>query len=352
MQSTDSLEHDLRRELICTAWAEPARLVVRQSAVPIAGPGQVLVRVEATSVNPIDAKRAAGYGKRLLGLKRAATLPVVLGNDFAGVVEAWGSGVSAFEIGERVFGVVATGRGGGAHASHVIVPQEQLVRVLGHASSASLAVLPYSFTTMWLAVASTGLQRANAAGKRVLINGANGGLGRLAMHVLREWGCRVTAICATGTRDDCLALGAELAIERSADAIASLPDLFDVVLNFGGWDDEALLASLLKSDALGHATTVHPLLANFDRFGWLRGALASRREWKRMRSRVAAHAPNARYAWTVFRPDRAALDALAQLVASRPFGLPVGLAVPFEQASAAFEHIVRGRPGRAVLLPA
>ena len=62
----------------------------------------MLVRVQASCVNPIDVKRAAGYGRRLLGLKGAASFPLVLGNDFAGTVEATGAGVSRFAPGQRV----------------------------------------------------------------------------------------------------------------------------------------------------------------------------------------------------------------------------------------------------------
>jgi NADPH:quinone reductase-like Zn-dependent oxidoreductase len=352
MQDTRSSDHDMRTELTSTAWSEPPGLAVRRADMPAPGPGQVLVRVEATSVNPIDVKRAAGYGRRLLGLKGAATLPVVLGNDIAGVVQEVGPGVSALSKGQAVFGLVRTGRAPGAHASHVVVPQEQLLAAPKGASSTALAVLPYSFTTMWLAVMSTGLRRSNATGARVLVNGANGGLGRLALHLLRSWGSRVTAICAQGTRKDCVVLGAELALERApGSSIESLPSDYHVVLNFGGWDDDASLASRLDADAFGHATTVHPLLANFDRLGWLRGAIASRCDWTRVRSRVAERAPNARYAWTVFRPDREALDALAASVRERGLSLPIGLAVPFAHATAAFAHVASGRTGRAVLLP-
>ena len=339
----------MRSELTCTAWSEPSRLAVRRTDMPTPGPGQVLVRVEATSVNPIDVKRAAGYGRRLLGLKGAAALPLVLGNDVAGVVQAVGGGVSLFSRGQPVFGLVGTGRASGAHASHVLVPQEQLVAA--SASSSSLAVLPYSFTTMWLAVMSTGLRPSNATGMNVLVNGANGGLGRLALHLLRTWGSRVTALCAQGTREDCVALGAERAVERGPGCIESLPADYHVVLNFGSWDDDPLLASCLAADACGQATTVHPLLANFDRFGWLRGALASRRDWTKVRSLVAKRAPRARYAWTVFKPDRNALDALDESVREQGLSLPVGLAVRFQDAGAAFEHVALGKAGRAVLLP-
>jgi NADPH:quinone reductase-like Zn-dependent oxidoreductase len=284
-------------------------------------------------------------------LKGAATLPVVLGNDIAGVVQEVGPNASHFSRNQAVFGLVGTGRTPGAHASHVLVPQEQLVATPESTPSTSLAVLPYSFTTMWLALASTGLRPSNASGARVLVNGANGGLGRLALHLLRTWGSRVTAICAQGTRQDCLALGAELALERGHGCIESLPADYHVALNFGSWDDDPALASRLCADATGHATTVHPLLAHFDRLGWLKGALASRRDWTRVRSLVAKRAPRARYAWTVFKPDREALDALAENVRERGLSLPVGLAVPFEQAAAALEHVASGRAGRAVLLP-
>jgi len=352
MRHAGSDLHAMRSELTCTAWSEQPRLALRRTEMPPPGPGQVLVRVEAASVNPIDLKRAAGYGRRLLGLKGAARLPVVLGNDVAGVVQKIGQGVSRFAKDQAVFGLVGTGRTPGAHASHVLVPQEQLVAASGSASSSALAVLPYSFTTMWLAVMSTGLRPSNAAGVRVLVNGANGGLGRLALHLLRTWGGRVTAICAQGTREDCAALGAELAVERGPGCIESLPADYHVVLNFGSWDDDPLLTSRLGADASGHATTVHPLLANFDRFGWLRGALASRRDLTRVRSLVAKRAPRARYAWTVFKPDREALDALAESVRERGISLPVGLAVPFDDADAAFAHVASGKAGRAVLLPA
>ena len=172
------------RELVCTAPATPARLALRSGEVRKPRPGEVLLRVEATSVNPIDVKRAGGYGRRLLGLKGAASFPLVLGNDVAGVVEAIGPSVSRFAPGQRVFGLVATGRDGGAHASHVVVPQDQLVAAPDMAEPVALAVLPYSFTTMWLAVRSTGLSASNAAAARVLVLGACGGLGQLGQNRL------------------------------------------------------------------------------------------------------------------------------------------------------------------------
>ena len=72
--------------------------------------------------------------------------------------------------------------------------------------------------------------------------------------------------------------------------------------------------------AMGQATTVHPLLANFDRLGWLGGAWASRRDRSRVRAVVASRAPKASYAWTIFKPDRDALAALAEGVRAAKAG--------------------------------
>ena len=341
----------MRRELVCSEAATPPRLVERSVELPHLDTGEVLVQVQATSVNPIDAKRAAGYGRRLLALKGAARFPLVLGNDVAGVVESIGAGVTRFARGQRIFGLVGTGRAGGAHASHVVVPQDFLLPAPDDADPAALAALPYSFTTMWLALRSTGITACNARAARVLINGASGGLGRLAMQVLRHWGSEITAICGRGQRRAGLDLGAQVAVEHGPACIQSLASDFDVVLNFANWDDDALVASRLGARAMGHATTVHPLLANFDRLGWLGGAWASRRERNQVRAIVASRAPKASYAWTIFKPDRDALEALAEGVRGRRLALPIGIAVPFSNAIAAFEHVSAGQPGRAVLLP-
>lgn len=340
----------MRRELVCLEAATPPRLAVRNTDVPRPGPGEVLVRVAATSVNPIDVKRAAGYGRRLFSLKGAAKFPLVLGNDLAGSVEDVGPQVTRFMRGQRVYGLVGQGRMGGAHASLVAVPQDLLQHAPDDADLSALAVLPYSFTTMWLALRGIGLDESNARGAQVLIHGATGGLGRLAMQQLSAWGSRVTAICGRGQRSVAEAMNVQTAIERGPGCIESLPAHFDAVLNFGSWDDDAALASRLGPQALGHATTVHPLLANIDRLGWLRGAAACRRDWKTVRAVVASRTPRARYAWTIFKPERESLDALATGLAAARLTLPTGMAVPLDQARAAFDHVSAGRSGKAVLL--
>ncbi|MCE4535690.1 alcohol dehydrogenase catalytic domain-containing protein [Pelomonas sp. P7] len=341
----------MRRELVCLRPSVPAALQVRQTPLPEPGHGEVRVRVQATSVNPIDARRASGYGQRLLSLKGAGRFPLVLGNDLVGHVQALGAGATGFAVGERVFGLVGTGRRGGAHASHVVVPEAWLRPAPAGMAAAALAVLPYAFTTMWQAVRAAGLHPGNAAGRKVLVLGAAGALGRLSLQLLSSWGCSVTAVASAGSAAECQALGASMALERGPAVLGQLPDDFDVALNFASWDEDIALASRLGTTALGQATTVHPLLGHFDRLGWLKGALACQHDKQQVQAVVRQRCPTARYAWTIFKPDAQALDELATRVAATRISLPVGLCTGLEQADSAFAHVAAGRPGRAVLIP-
>jgi NADPH:quinone reductase-like Zn-dependent oxidoreductase len=316
--------------------------------MPAPAAGQVNVRVEATSVNPIDAKRAAGYGQRLLSLKGAGRFPLVLGNDIAGVVEVVGSGTAKWRPGDRVFGLLPTGRGGGVHASHVAVSACLLRPAIETLGFEAQAVFPYSFTTLWQALRGAGINMTNAKGLEVLVHGASGGLGQMALQLLAHWGASVTAICSTANKDLCQGIAA-VVWNRQEQGLDTLPAHFDAGLNFGSWQDELTLISRLKHGALGYATTVHPLLANFDRYGWLAGAWKSRQDWRQAHSLAAAR--GAKYRWIVFQPEEAALNVLQLLLKEGALTLAVGIAVPLSEARLAFGHIAAQKRGRAVLVP-
>jgi reticulon-4-interacting protein 1, mitochondrial len=310
--------------------------------------GEIEVAVEAAAVNPIDLRRAEGYGARLLRLKGAGRFPLVLGNDFAGTVSAVGSRVTKFALGDPVFGAKPPSRNG-THASHVVVDAEHAILAPAVSDLRSLAALPYSFTTMWRALQDAGLNAGTAPGKAVLVHGAAGGLGTLALQLLAHWGARVTAIAAPEAAPACTRAGAIAVIDRSQLALRTLERRFDASLNFATWDDDRLLVAALRSGALGHATTVHPLLGSIDRLGLVRGLLSCLAE---KRSRAATlPVGTRRYAWTVFSPDPQALAELRRQVEAAGTSLPIGCAVPLEQAGQAFHHVRSRQPGRALLLP-
>lgn len=338
---------------LCVAPGHPAQFVMQARVLPEPRHGQVLVRAEATCVNPIDVKRSTGYGRRLLSLKGAARFPIVLGNDLAGVVQAVGPGVSTFKPGDRVFGLVPTGPQG-AHASQVLAQAQHLRASPPNHTAPELAALPYTFTTLWLALQGVGLTSHNARGKEVLVHGASGGLGQLALQVLSRWGARITAVCSTPHVQTCHDLGAAVVIDRTRHPLSALPNVHDVTLNFATWQDDATLIRCLKPGAMGHATTVHPLLASTDAHGWVVGGWRAFQSWSAMRRLAeSTGGRGTRYAWTIFQPHLGALDALHELLMAN-FGLhlPIGLCVPLAQGERAFAHIEQQRPGRAILTTA
>jgi len=143
-------------------------------------------------------------------------------------------------------------------------------------------------------------------------------------------------------------------VDRTRRALSTLPTCYDASLNFAIWQDDAALISRLKPGAMGHATTVHPLLDSIDVQGWIQGGWRAFRAWSAMRALTTATAGrNARYAWTIFQPHAQALDALQQLLdADMGLHLPLGLIVPLAQGEQAFAHVAQQRAGRAILTTA
>ncbi len=334
--------------LLCLGPAAKGAFEVRE--VPRRNPAadEVEVAVQAAAVNPIDVRRAEGYGLRLLSLLGAGKFPMVLGNDFAGTVAGIGARVSTFKPGDRVYGLKPASAHG-THAKHVLVKAAHVLSAPASGDLQALAAVPYSFVTMWLAVRGAGLTRDNAAGKRVLVHGAAGGLGTLALQMLSAWRANITAIARPAMSAGCLQAGAAEVVDADKQTFASLGRTFDVTLNFATWDDDLALVRCLRDGALGHATTVHPMLGNLDRYGWVRGGLKSFSEKRSHRTALPKGTRN--YAWTLFRPDAAALADLAQLVEQERLGLPIAVRKPLTQADEAFDHVRRGRPGRALLTP-
>ncbi len=334
--------------LLCLGPAAKSAFEVRE--VPRRNPAadEVEVAVQAAAVNAIDVRRAEGYGLRLLSLLGAGKFPMVLGNDFAGTVASIGARVSTFKPADRVYSLKPTSAHG-THTKHVLVKAAHVLPAPAGGDLQALAAIPYSFLTMWLAVRGAGLTRQNAAGKRVLVHGAAGGLGTLALQMLSAWGANITAIALPASLAGCLQAGAAEVLDGNTLPFASLGRTFDATLNFATWDDDLALVRCLRDGALGHATTVHPMLGNLDQYGWARGGLKSFSEKRSHRAALPKGTKN--YAWTLFRPDAAALADLATLVEQKRLSLPIGVRKTLPQADDAFDHVRKGRQGRALLTP-
>lgn len=229
--------------------------------VPVPGPGQVLVRVAAAAVNPADWRVRRGDLRRFLRLR----LPFVPGIDLAGVVEAAGAGVPQEWVGRAVC-AMQPAKAGGAYAEYAVVDLDHIAPAPAGHSLLVAAALPLCGLT-----ALQALRRGDlTAGQRLLVHGASGGVGTMAVQLGRVTGAEVTAVTSTRNVDVVTALGAHEVLDYTRQELPRAGD-FDVVLDAANHLPWRRAVSLLRPG--GTAVSVNPtvgLLAP-DWLAWTRG---------------------------------------------------------------------------------
>ena len=221
---------------------------------PAAGPGEVLVRISAASVNAYDLGVAGGFMKAYLPYE----FPAVIGNDVAGTIEALGEGVTGLSVGDRVFGTM-----GGKTAIH-----DGSFAELANPQAAAVAIAPDALSDQdagSLGVAGTTAMSAVDAvapsdGSRVLVVGATGGVGTFAIQLAASRGALVIASVRPGDEDFVTGLGAAETVDYTGDLAATIrdryPDGIDAVIDAVNRDAGAFasLVTLVRSG--GSATSV------------------------------------------------------------------------------------------------
>ena len=186
-----------------------AALAGQQIARPVAGPGQVLVRVCASGVNPLDTKIAAGKADHA-----RVQLPAVLGIDMAGVVDSVGAGVQDYAPGDRVYGMTGGIAGvQGSLAEYAAVDASLLAHMPPQLTMREAAALPLIFITAWEGL----VDRARVgAGKTVLVHGGAGGVGHMAVQLAHALGAKVYATGSAAQRQSIEGMGAVFIDYRAA----------------------------------------------------------------------------------------------------------------------------------------
>lgn len=188
--------------------------------------GEVLVRIQAAALNPIDCEVRSGMIKSLPGQR----LPKIAGSDFAGVVEALGTGVKGFSIGTRVWGMAKTYKGG-AYASHLAIPSGEIGQLPDGWDFERAAAVPLAALTSLQALRDHGQLQA---GQTVLINGASGGVGVFAIQIAKQMGARVIAVCSFRNTELVRELGADAIIDYTKTDILKLDQRFDLFFDAYG----------------------------------------------------------------------------------------------------------------------
>jgi len=246
------------RAAVYTSYGPPEVVRIAEVDKPAAGDNDVLVRVHATTVNRTDcACRAAKpfFMRLFTGLRGPRA--TILGNEFAGVVEAVGRGVSAFEVGDRVFGYNEGPFG--AHAEYLSIPQD-----------GSLATIPANLSYQQAAPSTEGSHYALAhiraariqSGQDVLVYGATGAIGSAAVQLLKSVGANVTAVCGTDNVALVKGLGADKVVDYTAEDFTRDEQRYDVVLDSVGKSSFNQCKPLLKSSGIYLSSELGPLAQN------------------------------------------------------------------------------------------
>ncbi len=209
-------------------YGRPDVLELREIERPPLTEDSVLVRVHATSVNPVDWHTLTGipYMARLqAGLRRPKEAQ--LGVDFAGTVEAVGAQVTKFKPGDEVFGAR-----NGAFAEYVCVRQERsIVPKPARLSFEEAAAVPVAAITALQGLRDKG---AIQSGQRVLVNGASGGVGTYAVQIAKSFGAEVTGVCSTHNVETARSLGADEIVDYTKEDFIDRGGRYDLVLDIAG----------------------------------------------------------------------------------------------------------------------
>ncbi len=222
---------DTMTAVVCPRYGSPDVLQLQQLPLPRTKPEEVLIQVEAASVNAGDwhLMRGTPAIMRLMFGFRRPIYPI-LGADVAGKVVAAGDQVTDLKVGDSVFGVISES-GFGAFAQYVSVPASELTRVPESVSLEEAAATPTAAMTALQALRTHGNIQP---GQQVLINGASGGVGTFAVQIAKAFGTEVTGVCSTGKVDTVRSLGADHVIDYTQEDLSRHGENYDLIMGANG----------------------------------------------------------------------------------------------------------------------
>lgn len=216
----------------------PEVLRIDEVAKPSPGPRDVLVRVRAAAVNPIDWKVRSGAQRGVMRYR----LPWILGLDVSGVVEARGERVTRFEVGDEVWSS-PTHRRPGTYAEYVCIDEREAAKKPKNVSHEEAASIPLIGLTAYQCVVEAGALRA---GQRALVHAGSGGVGTFAVQLAKHLGAHVVTTCSARNADFVRSLGAHEVVDYTKGSFADACEPVDFVLDSLGEDAFADNVRVLK----------------------------------------------------------------------------------------------------------
>jgi NADPH:quinone reductase-like Zn-dependent oxidoreductase len=299
------------KAIVVHQYGGPEVLKFEEYPDPVPGPGEVLVRVAATSVNPIDYKRRAGLTKDFYPMH----FPGLIGVDMAGTVVKIAPGVEGFSLGDQVFAMADN-----TYAELCVVEAAILAKVPKGLDLIQAAALPLVTTTGNQLLLATGIK----AGQTVLVVGAAGNVGRSAVFTAKQRGATVIAGVLKRQMDEAKTVDADQVVATDDDnAIASLPPLDAVADTVGGRAAEKLIAKVKPGGV--YASVVEA-------------------------PQNAAKYPSVRVVHVFSKFDRKTLEFMAEAVRDGKLLIPISQKLPLREAAEAQAEAEKGAVGKILLV--
>ena len=317
-----------------TGYGDADKTEMREVERPQPGPGQVLVRVKAAGLNPVDYKIRDGMLKPILRLK----LPATMGNELAGVVEARGKGATRFAVGSRVFARVGKDRLG-AFAEYAVVEEEYLAAIPEKLDFETAAAIPLAGLTALQALRD---ELAVRPGFRVLITGGAGGVGTSAIQIAKELGAYVITTASERGRDLVEKLGADEVVDYESEKFENVIEPVDGAFDLIGGDTLSRTFGVVKEGGrvVSIAGMPEPRTATRDLNG--RYGLAAMFWFASLKFRAQAKKAGVDYSYLFMHPSGSELTYLAQLAQFGQLSPQIDSRYPFENIGEAMAKLEEG----------
>lgn len=252
----DQIRQDTHMKAIVShKYGSPDVLEFKEVEKPMPQEDEVLIKVQAASVNPGDLHTLRGMG-RLMGNGLLKPKNKILGSDIAGRVEAVGRNVKLFQPGDEVFGDIS-GCGWGGFAEYVSVPENALVLKPAGVTFEEAAAVPMAAVTALHGLRDKGEIQP---GQKVLINGASGGVGTFAVQIAKSFGVEVTAVCSTGKMAMVRSIGADQVIDYTQEDFTQNGQRYDLIFDTVGNRSVSEYKRALSPKGIFVTTTFLPAL--------------------------------------------------------------------------------------------
>lgn len=289
------------RAVVATADGE---LKVEMVSRPVPLAPEVLIKVSAVGVNPVDWKTKGA--KSPARARFSADRPMILGWDVAGEVVVAGLGVTRFKVGDRVFGMPRFPRPADAYAEYVVAGSREVALIPDGIGDIEAAAVPLAGLTAWQALVDT---LHVAEGDRVLIHAASGGVGHLAVQIAKAHGAQVWATASAGKHDQVRALGADHVIDHHTERFEDVASDMDSVLDlYAQGDNPTRSVATLRPG--GRMVVITPVA---------------------MPAAEVLEAADVTATWMLVEPDYASLEKLAAMLADGSLKVTVADTRPLEQ---------------------